>query len=425
MVAALLLAALLQTSPAAPSQSPAEVIAEVRVQGNQIATDAAVVDLAGVHVGSPFTDATLDEIAKKLRDSKQFEDVQVLKRFASIVDPSKIVVVIIVKEGPVKMVLPPASGGPIQIVKRSSLSRLMWFPIISGEDGYGVTFGVQLAIPDVTGKRGRVSFPLTWGGTRHAGAEFERTFVNGPITRLQVGSSIEQTKNPAFQLNDRRRGFWGLAERRKGPWRADVRAGFQHVSFDADEDDVRSVRGEVAFDTRVDPVYPRNAVYAVAAVERDTFGAAPSEPGIASGITRTHLEARGFVGLIGQTVIAMRVLRDDADSMLPRYLQSLLGGWSTLRGFQAGAFTGDTMVAGSVELRIPITSALSLGKIGVSLFVDSGKAYQKGQHFADATRHTGTGASVWLMAAFFQIGVGVSHGNGAGTRVNFGTGLSF
>lgn len=406
-------------------QTSPEIITELRVQGNQIATDAQVIALSGVTIGSPFTAATIDDVTKRLRDSKQFDDVQVLKRFASIVDPTKIVIVIIVNEGPVKLVVPKTAGQPIRVVKRGGLSRLMWLPIVSGEDGYGITFGAQIAVVDVTGRRGRVSFPLTWGGTKQAGAEFERTFVAGPFTRIQFGTSISRQKNPGFQIDDDRRGVWGRLERRAGPLLAGVRVGSQHISFDTDSDEVRSVRGDIAFDTRADPVYPRNAVYAIASLEHLSFAGQPSEPGIASSINRTHLEARGFIGLIGQTVLAMRVLREDADTPMPRYFESLLGGWSTLRGFAAGAFPGDTMVAGSLEFRVPLSSALSIGKIGMSVFADSGEAYQKGQRFRDATLHSGIGASVWLSAAFFQVGLGVSHGSGAGMRVNFGTGVSF
>ena len=95
-------------------------------------------------------------------------------------------------------------------------------------------------------------------------------------------------------------------------------------------------------------------------------------------IDRTRLEGHGYLGLIGQTVLVLRALREDADQPLPPYLKSLLGGWSSLRGFKAGSYVGDTLVTGSAELRVPLSSPLDVAKLGVSLFVDTGTAYDRG-----------------------------------------------
>src|SRR5215471_7583154 len=73
-----------------------EVIADVMVHGNQIVPDAEVKDLAGLVVGSTFNDAMLAEVTKRLKDSGKFESIDVVKRFASIEDASRIIVVIIV-----------------------------------------------------------------------------------------------------------------------------------------------------------------------------------------------------------------------------------------------------------------------------------------------------------------------------------------
>jgi outer membrane protein assembly factor BamA len=121
----------------------------------------------------------------------------------------------------------------------------------------------------------------------------------------------------------------------------------------------------------------------------------------------------------------VRGVREDADAPLPLYLRSLLGGWSSLRGFEAGAFTGDTMTTGSVELRVPLGSPVHIAQAGVSVFVDAGRAYDKGERFGDQPLHRGVGAEAWMAATVFHLGVSVAHGRGAGTRVNFGAGLSF
>ena len=144
-----------------------------------------------------------------------------------------------------------------------------------------------------------------------------------------------------------------------------------------------------------------------------------------SPIDRTRLEGRGYLGLVGQTVLVLRAQREDASRTEPPYLQSLLGGWSNLRGFKAGSFVGDRLVAGSLELRVPFSSPLSIARLGASVFVDAGTAYRRDQRFGDQPLETGVGGGVWMTASFFRVGVSVARGLGASTRVNFGGGLSF
>ena len=58
-----------------------------------------------------------------------------------------------------------ATGEPPSALRRFR-NRLMFFPILKYDDGYGWTYGGQTAIVDALGKGTRVSFPLSWGGTR-------------------------------------------------------------------------------------------------------------------------------------------------------------------------------------------------------------------------------------------------------------------
>ena len=82
-------------------------------------------------------------------------------------------------------------------------------------------------------------------------------------------------------------------------------------------------------------------------------------------------------------MLVVRALREDADDPVPPYLKSMLGGTSNLRGFRTGTAVGDTLVASSIELRVPLTSPLSIGKVGVSAFVDAGAVHDKGARFRE------------------------------------------
>jgi hemolysin activation/secretion protein len=137
------------------------------------------------------------------------------------------------------------------------------------------------------------------------------------------------------------------------------------------------------------------------------------------------LDGRGYLGLIGQSVLAVRAVREDSSRALPAYLQPQLGGLSTLRGFRAGSFVGDTLVAMSTELVVPLTSPIKLAKFGVTAFVDRGAVYTRGERFSDQTLHDGYGGSVWFAAAFFRLNIAVAHGRGASTRVHAGGNVTF
>ena len=75
-----------------------------------------------------------------------------------------------------------------------------------------------------------------------------------------------------------------------------------------------------------------------------------------------------------------------------------------------GTFDGDRMLVSSAELRVPITSVLSGAKIGLTAFMDAGKAFNVGQSMKDATWHQGVGGGVFLIATIVRINLDVAHG---------------
>jgi len=411
------------------------VVAGIQVQGNTATPDEEVRHLADVRVGMPIDDATIEAVAARLRAAKRFERVEVLKRFASIADPSQIMLVIIVDEGPVKIVMTGDPDQPTRVVRRRFPNMLI-YPVLGREDGHGVTYGARLTLPDPQwmGKRSRITFPLTWGGTKRAAIDLEKRMERGPFSRLTAGGSISRRANLAFQQDDDRARVFVHGEREVSrALRLAGTGGWQRASFEGVADQFAQVGGDVVFDTRVDPVLARNAVYARAGWEHLRFGdgplAQPIEPGRYGGYqgsaNRTELDGRGYLGVVGQAVVAGRVLRVDSDRPLPPYLQPELGGLGNLRGFRAESFVGDTLVAMSAEVILPLTSPIRLGKIGVSAFVDRGTVYNKGERFADQTLRDGYGGSVWFAAAFLRLNIAVAHGRGASTRVHVGGNVTF
>jgi outer membrane protein assembly factor BamA len=416
VVAPVLLAFVL--AGAASAQS-AEVVAEIRVHGNLITPEDEVLRLADVHVGMPFDPATPAQVTARLQAAKRFQSVEVLKRFASISDPNQIALVIIVDDGRVALDWSDRDGDKAPRVTRRRGPHLMFLPILDAEDGYGVSYGGRFAVPGPVGASSRLSFPLTWGGQKRAGAELERYLDRGPFTRVEAGASISRIKNLFYEENDDRGRIWLRADRELARIvRASLTTGWDHVSFLGQSDSFSTVGAAVELDTRIDPMLARNAVYARAAWDHLDFGKSDAA-------NRVSLDARGYLGLVGQSVLVVRALREDSDRPLPPYLRPLLGGMDNLRGFRAGSAIGDTLVAGSAELRLPLTSPLSVGKLGVSAFVDTGTVYDKGQRLDDQRLERGVGGSVWFAAAFVRLNLAVAHGIGASTRVHFGTNLTF
>jgi outer membrane protein assembly factor BamA len=407
-------------------QAPAEVVAEIRVHGNVLTPDAEIRRLAGIDVGAAFTPDTAAEVTRRLEASHRFESVEVLKRYASIADPTQVLLVVIVDEGRVKIEGFEEADQPPRVVRGSGLG-LMFLPLLDFEDGYGFTYGAQFARPGVAGAHSRVSFPLTWGGDKRAAAQLEKIFdgsrgifgTRGLLTRVETGVSINQRTNPYFETHDTRDRVWFRGERTIGrSITAGGTAAWQNVSFGGSTDQFAQYGLDIAFDTRLDPMLARNAVYARASVEH-------LDVRTAAGINRTELEARGYVGLPGQSILVLRAQRQDSNMPLHPYLKALLGGMSNLRGFEAGTAIGDTLVAGSAEVRTPLTSPIKIAKFGVNAFVDVGTVYEAHDHLADQAFRQGVGAGIWFSAAFFRTTLVVAHGMGASTRIHFGTTLSF
>jgi outer membrane protein assembly factor BamA len=402
----------------------AQVVAGIQIQGNTATPDEEVRALAGVSVGMPFEDTLPAAVAERLRKSKKFDKVEVLKRFASIEDPSQIMLVIVVDEGPVKIVMTGDPEHPTRVVKKK-FPNLLVLPILRREDGYGFTAGARLTLADKLGKQSNISFPLTWGGTKGAAVTLEKRVTSGPFDRYTAGASISRRENLTYQADDDRARVSLRGEREiKHGLRVGLEGGWQRASFEGTADTFAQAGADITIDTRVDPIVPRNAVFVVAGVERLAFGdgeiRAFDDPkrytGYQGSVSRTDLDARGYLGLIRQTVLTGRFLRVDSDRPLPPYLQPEIGGLTTVRGYPAGFAAGDTLVTTSAELVVPLNSPLKFGRIGVTAFTDRGKIYNKPFDYSDAPLLVGYGGSVWFAAAFLRINVAVAHGNGSGTR---------
>jgi hypothetical protein len=411
------------TPPVAQS-GPEPVVREIRVHGNVAVPDDEVRRIAGVDIGTPLGPGAEAAIAARLRASGRFESIDVRVRLRSLTDPTDAALLLVVHEKPGVVVT--QSGEIERSVSKRIFSRVMFLPILSYADGYGFTYGARFSTVDLLAAGERLSVPLTWGGTRRAALEFERTFDRGPITRVLASTGIRQRENPRYDIDDRRVELRGRLERSFAQIvYTGIEATRATVDFDTLDDRLWTVGADAALDTRANPAYPANAIYAGAAWT--ALHVRPRDGSVTENrINRYTLDGRGYLRLYRQSVLAARARYTTADAPLPIYERWLIGGSDSLRGFRTGSFDGDTALVTSAELRVPITNVTTGGKIGVVAFFDAARTAEHGTRLEDAEWHRGAGAGLFLIASVVKINLDFARNvDGGGTRVHLSSGFSF
>jgi outer membrane protein assembly factor BamA len=398
---------------ASVAAAQAERISEIRIHGNHTTPDADILALSGLAAGLEASEAQLREAERKLRETGRFEGVELRRRYLSIADPSQILIMIVVDEHPAVSDL---DLTPSPLKKLGSAS--MWLPILHHKDGYGLTYGARVSFNEVLGDRSRVSVPLTWGGERRVAVEGERLF-DGPISVVRGGLSVYRRVNPHFEQPDTRREARVEAERTITNWlRVGAGARVANVTF-GEAYDARHTAGGVhaVVDTRIDPSFPRNAVHARLGWERLAFQTAQAN--------RWLTDVRGYVGIGGSRVLALRGQLAHSNTSLPFAEQSLLGGSDTLRGYRTGYRAGDNLAAGTIEVRQPLNSPLSVGRFGVKAFVDAGTTWAAGRRMGDQPFDRGIGGGLYFGAGPFVMDLDIAKPEEGRPRAHFGMGVSF
>jgi surface antigen Omp85-like protein/surface antigen-like variable number repeat protein len=411
---------------AAGADSQPEVIGEIRIHGNAFLSDKEVLDFAGIAVGQLLPADGIEAITKRLKDSDRFESVEVRKRYRSLTDTTDVALVLVVHEKPgVRSAIggvdiPGVPGAVARPVGRLR-SKLMFLPIISYADGYGFTYGGRVSTVDLLGINERLSVPLTWGGTRRAALEFERIFKTGPLTRIESSFGVWNRENPRFEIRDQRVELNGRAERVFADvLRAGVDASRSTISFGILDDDLWTIGTSLRVDTRLDPAFPANALFVTGGWTGMHFRTIPDR------VNRLTGDARGYLRVFRQIVVAGRASYTGTDASLPPYERLLLGGSSTLRGFDTGAFAGDRILSTSAEVRVPLTSVLNGAKLGITVFTDAGKAWDVGSSMDQAEWHRGVGGGLFLIASIVRINLDIARGLKTGdTKVHLSSGFTF
>lgn len=404
--------------PAGAAAAGPATIAEVRIHGNHTTPDADVRRIAGLDEGQSADPAALEAARQRLLGSGRLISVNIRTRYRWLTDTSSVAVIVsITEEAQVSItdtgdvVLP----GPLPRLRRNT----MFLPILGFEDGYGLTYGARLTVVGSRHSATRVSAPMSWGGTRQAALEASRTFERGPVSRVSGRMGVTRREHPFFRQGETRTGLSGEVLKRFGPVFGVGAAGARtDVDFGDVQGRLDSVGGFVELDTRADPVFPRNAVYARSAMARLGLDPAPN-------VVQTSHDARAYLGLLRGSVLAARVQTTRSDGPVPIYAKAMIGGAASLRGWRAGSAVGDNMLAGSAELRVPLNSPVNLAKTGVAVFYDVAAAWDHGARLQDQRLQRGAGVGLFVAAPLFSVQLDVARGIGRGTRVHLSTGVRF
>ena len=353
--------------PEEPEQS-AETIREIRVHGNASLTDEEVLKLAGIGIGDAVSPESLKTIEDRLKGSDRFETVEVRKRYRSIDDPNDVALVLVVHERSGVRSAGPNGTGSVPGPWRRVTSRLMFFPIVSYSDGYGFTYGGRVSTVDLLGIGERLSVPLTWGGTKRAAIEFERTFKTGPVSRVFSTFGIWNRENPHFNIDDQRVELTARAERQFAQMiRIGVDATRSSVSFGSLDDRLWTFGTNAVLDTRRDPAFPGNAV--LWAPDGRQLMSMDSSGSIATRPTRAATcgsLAKPSSPAARSTTTAMRPFR--------RTSVCSSAGHPICADSGPAPSTADRLLVTSAELRVPLTSVLHGAKLGLTVFMDASKA---------------------------------------------------
>ena len=193
------------------------------------------------------------------------------------------------------------------------------------------------------------------------------------MTRVASSFGIWNRENPHFEIDEQRVEWTARAERQFAAVFRDRRADLaEHRGLRHDR---RSASGPSApmrtFDTRHDPTFPRNAIVA-----------GTGWTGLhVRGLDRIDLytaDLRGYLGVIGQAVLAGRVQYTAASDTLPSYerllhRRRLDTARISRRHVRRRPIVCDFGGAAGTD-----TSVLSGARLGVTAFMDATKAYDVG-----------------------------------------------
>lgn len=356
-----------------------EKIDVIKVHGVVEVSEEEVVSLSGVKAGDEFNEGTIEALRERLFASGKFSSVEVLKRYRSITDTSKVSLVIIVSE------------------KQSFFNQFMFMPEFGFSDGGKFVYGGYIGATDLFGLGEHTTIPLIMQGSKINTLGISSFFDSeGPLyNRITVSAMKTINENQHFELDDERILVNLNIARRLGPLFLSANGGYEEVKFRELKDDYYTYGVVANIDTRKDVLLPGDAIFLGVNWQRYDDRNSDNNYDIYS------FDARAYKGLIGRSLIGGQVLYQKSNDLLPDYLRPYLGGNSRLRGYDEGSFLGDQYFLATAEIRLPFTGAASETLAGFHAFYNVGKVAFHDEDLWDAELKKGAGiGGFWFSNGF-------------------------
>ena len=375
-------------------------VANVVFHGDYTIADEQLAGAAGVSRGDRYSPLLEDTVRRRLLESGLVDRVDVRPRRVSLRDSDEVALVVLVR-------------------RRVGLAdRFQFLPMFDWSDVYGVTAGGRVSVVELWGDDERISFPLTFGGRDQAAVELSDDFQGRFISGVRGSFGYSRLINPHFGEPEQRVSAAARAFKRFGRAQVDAEVGWADVEFRGSRDQQASFGISARFDTRRETALPRNAVYVSA-------GWRPLKVLEGAYRNRFAVDVRGYLGVVQRTTLVVVGSYDGTDGALPAYEQYLMGGLTTLRGYEPGRFIGDNRITASAELRAPVWEPLAIVLVGLSAFWDTGAVWNDGTDLGATRFYNGVGGGVFVMATFVRLRLDVAYGVDDGWKLHFGSGLRY
>ncbi len=351
-------------------------VSAIRFHGHRITKEYVLRRAAGVEVGDPYSSTLIPEIRERLDALPFIAYVDIDSR----------------SEGPGKMAL------DIEVVEDS---RFRWSSGLRYERRYDGWLGdLTVGMVNLTGRAETLALRATLDAKRGLDLLWLNPHVLGRADLgVEFGAHIESYDWQYDDFSYRSWGFHGGLWRDLGPWvrmRTDV--DWTHIkafdgapSFEIEPSrfggllgEDLSVRFALEHDSRNQRYYPSRGLYLLAS---QSFANSATGQDYAL----TEIDVRGFHPLPWAGILSGRGRLRLADSDLPFYQRSYLGGPMSLRGIDFGGVRGDQSYLSTLELRrpiyvLPLRDGKAIG-LGVHLFHDWGQAADRGTSLGDLRPH--------------------------------------
>ena len=322
------------------------MVTEVRVTGLRHVSSEVVERHLAIKAGEPFRGASVASDRRRLDELRLFTAVKI---GAHLED----------------------DGVVVEVAVRETL-RLLPVIVLRVTDENGVSAGPGMRGINLLGRETQSSVAVRFGGETGVTAALDATTITPGTWMRHLGFSYSQRRNTLYDFDERatsadvriaRNQTDGLRIGVAGEVLA-VDTGSSSASLAADGTDVIATLGAfVTFDTLDSSTNPRHGTWAEVEVDR-LFGDARSWTFILDGRRFQPLSERHGLGLFSLATFQT----GEVGVGLPTYLQFVLGGANSVRGWRLGSRRGENQFIGTFEYTYVVQPVRAFAVKGLNLY---------------------------------------------------------